>query len=189
MRKKGKNNIQFLYIVVMFVILLTGCNSEPKRNGFILQRFSVVNNQLNSIINGIKDSAQILKYGDDVLVLVLRISDSIPEFCFVSTKKSKLNEEYISSSNKRIVGYIVDKSLPTEIIVLTNINSIFDFEMLFYKFLVPTDEKKYFEYIYYPDNQYVIDARGFGPSPPCFDPHFYFYIYKGNRIIPANYRR
>ena len=187
MRKKEKNNIQFLYIVVMFVILLTGCNSKPKHNGFILQRFNVVNNQLRSIIHGIKDSAQILKYGDDVIVLVLRINDSIPEFCFASTKKKELNEEYISSSNKRIVGYIVDKSLPAEIIVLSNINSRDDFEMIFYKFLVPTVDKKCFDYIYYPDNQYIIDARGFGPSPPCFDPHFYFYIFKENRISPANY--
>jgi hypothetical protein len=169
--------------------MLTACKRESKHNGFVLQRFNVVNNQLNSIIKGIKDSAQILKFGDDVILLVLRMNDSVPEFCFASTKKKDINEEYIYRENRRIVGYIVNKSLSTEIIVLSNLNSSVDFGMIFYKFLVPTVDKKCFDYIYFPDNQYTIDARGFGPTPPVFDPYYYFYTYKENRIIPEYFER
>jgi len=186
MRKKGKNKIQLLLIAFIFVILSTGCKREPKHSGFILQRFNVVNNQLNSIINGIKDSTHILKRGDDVIVLDLRTYNSNPIFCFSSTKKDDLNEYYIYSSNARIVGYIENKNIPNDIIVLSDINYIVDFDMTFYKFIVPTLDKKQINYIYFPDNQYIIDRRGFGTPPKIFDPFKYIYIYKGNKIFPFN---
>lgn len=188
MRTKGRNRNSLFCIGFMFILIigLTNCKKESKHNGFVLQNFKVINSELISIINGIKDSAYILKESDDVIILELKVHDSVPMFCLTSAKRNKLNEYFIYSSNSRIVGYIEDKKLPTEIIVLSDINNKVSFELAFYKFLIPTEDKKYFEYIYFPDNQYSIDARGFGAPPPLFDPYYYYFIYKGNNIIPMN---
>lgn len=88
----------------LFVLTFSNCKNKLQHNGLKLQRFKVINTQLDSIIRGIKDSSYILKHGDDVIVLVLRTYKSNPEFCFTSTKKDKLNEYFIFSSNSRIVG-------------------------------------------------------------------------------------
>lgn len=189
MKTKERNRILFFCIGFMLVIGLSACKKESKPNGFILQKFKIINNQLNSLINSIKDSAYISKEANNVIILELGIHDSAPEFCFTSTKKDKLNEYFIFSSNSRIVGYIEDKSRLTEIIVLSDINNLMDFEMIFYKFLIPTKEKKYFEYIYFPDDQYIVKENGKGYPPPFFDPYFYYYTYKGNRIVPVIHDR
>ncbi len=189
MRTKERNKILLFYIGFLFIIGLASCKKESRHNGFVLQNFKIINNQLNSIIKGIKDSAYISTKSSDVILLELRIHDSVPEFCLTSAKKDKLNEYYIYSSNSRIVGYIEDKSVQTEVIILSDIDNKVDFEMTFYKFLVPTNDTKCFEYIYFPNNQYSVDARGFGAPPPFFDPYFYYYVYKGNKIISVTYRR
>ena len=179
--------IQCFCLATLFLVFFIGCKNATKHNGFTLQRFEIVNKQLNSVIQGMTDSTHILKQSDDVIVMVLRIYNSNPEFCFASTKKDKLNEYFIFSSNSRIVGYIENKHFPNPIIVLSEIDNIVDFEMTFYKFLVPTDDKKCLDYIYFPDNQYSVDSRGFGPPPPLFDPYFYYFTYINQRIIPATY--
>jgi hypothetical protein len=187
MRTKERNKILIFYIGLMFIVGLMSCKKESRHNGFVLQNFKIINSQLYSIVKGIKDSAYISTKANDIIILELRIHDSVPEFCLTSAKKNKLNEFYIYSSNSRIVGYVEDKSIQTEVIVLSDIDNKVDFEMTFYKFLVPTSDTKYFEYIYFPDNQYSVDARGFGAPPPLFDPYFYYYTYKGNKIIPSTY--
>ena len=58
--------------------------------------------------------------------------------------------------------------------------------MTFYKFLIPTEEKKRFDYIYFPENQYYINERGVGNPPPFFDPYYYYYTYNGKKIIPVS---
>ena len=187
MKIRNINRILMACLGFLFVLAFSNCKNKLQHNGLKLQRFKVINTQLDSIIRGIKDSSYILKHGDDVIVLVLSTYKSNPEFCFTSVKKEDLNEYFIFSSNSRIVGYIEDKSNTTEVIVLSNINNRVDFEMIFYKFLIPTKEKKYFDYIYFPNDQYSVDDRGFGPPPPFFDPYFYYYTYKGNKITPSNY--
>lgn len=189
MRPKERNEILFFYIGFMFMIGLISCKNESRHNGFVLQNFKIINSQLSAIIKGIKDSAYISTTVNDVIVLELSIRDSVPEFCLTSARKDKLNEYYIYSSNSRIIGYVEDKSIQTEVIVLSDIDNKVDFEMAFYKFLVPTNDTKYFEYIYFPDNQYSVDAQGFGAPPPFFDPYFYYFNYKGNKIVPVNYGR
>ncbi|BEG99463.1 hypothetical protein [Bacteroides sedimenti] len=187
MNTKKRNIIYIICIGIIFIIGLFVCKNESKQNGFVLQKFNVVNRQLYSIINSIKDSAYISKASDNVIVLELRINEFAPEFCFTSTKKEILNKYFIFGSNLRIVGYIEDRQRQAEIIVLSRIDNRVDFEMAFYKFLTPTNEKKYFNYIYFPDDQYVVKDNGEGYPPPFFDPYFYYYIYKGNNIIPAAY--
>ena len=185
MRTKKRNNFLIFCIGLLIVFGTVSCKEKTKQNGFVLQKFKVINTQLSSIIKGIKDSAFILKETNEIIVLRLRIHDSLPTFCLTSAKINKLNEYFIYSSNSRIVGYIEDESIPTEVIVLSDINNKIDFEMAFYKFLIPTKDKKCFEYIYFPDNQYSVDSRGFGAPPPFFDTYFYYYTYKGGKIIPV----
>jgi len=185
MRTKKRNRILIVCVGFLFVLAFLNCKNKSKHNGFELQRFKVVNIQLDSIIRGIKDSTHILKHGENVIVLVLRTYESNPEFCFTSAKTEDVSEDYIYSNNRRIIGYININEIP--IIVLSTESNKYDFEMTFYKFLIPTEDKKYFEYIYFPDDQYSVDARGFGTPPPLFDPYFYYYTYKGNKIIPSTY--
>ena len=186
MRKRRRNKVFIFCIGLLIIFCLIRCKEETKHNGFVLQKFKVINSQLSTIIKGIKDSAFVLKEKNEIIVLRLRINDSMPVFCLTSAKKDKLNEYYIYSANSRIVGYIEDKSIPSEVIVLSDVNNKVDFETAFYKFLVPTKDKKCFEYIYFPDNQYSVDSRGFGAPPPFFDPYFYYYICKGSKIIPVS---
>jgi hypothetical protein len=185
MRTKERNKILYFFVVFLLTVGLASCKTESKHNGFTLQQFKTVNVQLDSIIHGIRDSVHILKQGENVIVLVLRIYDSNPEFCFTSAKAKDVSENYIYSNNKRIIGYIENDKIP--IIILSTESNKSDFEMVFYKFLIPTENKKYFEYIYFPDDQYSVDARGFGSPPPLFDPYFYYYTYKGKKITPTTY--
>lgn len=187
MKRKVRDKILKFFIVLLFTVNFTSCKIESKRYGFTLQNFNVVNSQLDSIIRGIKDSTHILKQKESVIVLVLRVNDSKPEFCFTSTEKEEVSEMYIYKNNRRIVGYI-DNGKDRPIIVLSTISNKYDFESTFYDFLTPTNEKKYFEYIYFPENQYSIMKDGKGYPPSFFDPYFYYYRYQDNKIIPVIYR-
>ena len=184
MKTKERKKILYFFVVFLLAVGLVSCKKESKHNGFTLQRFKIVNGQLDSIIQTLKENKHILKQGENVIVLVLRVYDSNPEFCFTSAKAKDVSEEYIYSNNRRIIGYI-DNIIP--IIVLSTDSNKYDFESTFYRFLIPTNGKKYFEYINFPDNQYSVDAHGFGAPPAFFDPYFYFYTYKENRIVPATY--
>nr|WP_320059426.1 hypothetical protein [uncultured Bacteroides sp.] len=185
MRIKKGNRILIVCIGFLFMLAFSNCKNKSKHNGFELQRFKVINSQLDSIIHGIKDSTHILKDGENVLILVLRIYDSNPEFCFTSAKAEDVSDDYIYSNNSRIIGYIDDKMIP--IIVLSNEFKKYEFEFYFYKFIIPTNDKKYFDFIYFPNDQYTVDKNGKGFPPPLFDPYFYYYTYKGNKISPSNY--
>jgi hypothetical protein len=153
-----------------------------------LQRFEVVNPQLKSIIQGIKDSTYIknvLEPNKNVIIMVLRVSDSIPEFCFTSTEMDEVSEMYIFKDSRRIVGYIdiEDSSL----IVLSSISSQYEFMNTFYKFLIPTENKKQFEYIYFPENLYCLPDRNGIPCPPLFfDPYYYSYAFEEGRFMFVN---
>jgi hypothetical protein len=161
------------------------CNYKSKHSGFTLQRFKITNNQLLSIAGSIKDSMNIVNQKEYVIILILRNYNSSPEFCFTFAKAEDVSKDFIYIKNRRIIGYIQNNGIP--IIVLSTENSKYDFEMTFYKFIVPTTEVKYFDYIYFPEDQYSIDSRGFGAPPPFFDPHYYYYACKGGKIVSITY--
>lgn len=184
-----KSKIILFCVGILLIIGFATCKKETKSNGFTLQRFKVINSQLSSIISGIKDSANMLREEGDVIVLELRMMDSIPEFCLTSESKNEINKFYIYNQNQRIVGFIEDKRVNSDIIVVSEINNIYDFENTFYKFLIPTKDKKYFEYIFFPDDQYTVDKNGHGGEIPVFhDPCVYYYYYKDAKINYLNYR-
>ena len=125
-----------------------------------------------------------LSNAEDVIVLILRVYDSKPEFYFTSSKAENVTKDYISQNNYRIVGYIKNT---TPIVVLSSVMSKYEFENTFYDFLIPTNTKKYFEYILFPDDQYQVNERGIPPPPPRLDPHFYFFRYDGSHFLSVNY--
>ncbi|BEG98041.1 hypothetical protein BSYN_03060 [Bacteroides sedimenti] len=169
-------------------MIFVSCKVESKHKGFTLQNFKVVNGQLDSIIRGINDSTHILKQKGYVIILVLRVYDSKPEFCLTSAEKEAVSEKYIYLNNRRIVGYL-DNGNDEPIIILSTDCNKYDFESTFYTFLNPTGKKKYFEYIYFPDNQYSLKNDGTGYPPSFFDPYFYYYRYQENNIVPVTYDR
>jgi hypothetical protein len=169
-------------------LILTGlvnCKKENKPFGFFLQRFDVVNAQLDSIIQGIKDNTNIRGVLDPkkgVIIMVLRVYDSNPEFCFTLTETDDISVKYIFENNRRIVGYIDTEDF--SLIVLSDESSQFDFVSNFYKFLIPTQNTKFFEYIYFPDNLYCIpDSNGIPCPPSFFNPYYYSYLYKDAQFI------
>lgn len=186
MKRNVRDKILLFLTILLFAIDFTSCKVASKHCGFTLQKFKIVNSQLDSIIRGIKDSTYIFKQNENVIILVLRVYNSKPEFCFTSAEKEDVSEKYIFLHNRRIVGYI-DNGNNKPIIILSADSNKYDFESTFYQFLIPTGEKRCFEYIYFPDNQYSIMKDGKGYPPSFFDPYFYFYRYQGNKIIPVTY--
>jgi hypothetical protein len=162
-------------------MILTSCNLSSKHNGFKLQQFTITNFQLKSVTQVITDSLCMPKK-DEVIVLLLGINDSIPEFCFTSAKIKDVSNDYIYLDNRRIVGFINNNG--KSIIVLSTEPNKFIFESIFYEFLIPTNRKEYFWYIKFPDNQYHVNKQGIGYPPYAFDPFYHCYTYKENEIVP-----
>ena len=88
---------------------------------------------------------------------------------------------YIFDYNRRIVGYIKTKS--KDVIVLAKINSKYDFQDVYYKFLIPTTHTKKFDFIYFPDDMYCIpDEKGIPCPPQFFDVDYKVFIYRNNKF-------
>jgi len=149
-------------------------------NGFSLQQFEVKNIQLDSVIQYFVDSVgKIKNLSNDIPIVALRHVDSFPAFYFTIVEKEDISHYYISELNNRIVGYI--KTKKSDMIVLTTENKKMYFAMEYYKFLIPTNHTKKFDFIYFPDDMYCIpDEKGI-PCPPLhFEPDYKVFIYKND---------
>ena len=147
--EKNKNYIILLIASLgLFISCSIRNDSHPK--GFILQRFEVVNHDLDTTLKSLKnrDLVRKLNQDDDIIILMLKqLEDSTLGFFIQRSTKVHFSNNFIASSNNRVVGYIEYKNLPTgRIIVLSNVSSIFDFESLFYRFMIPTKDKKQFNF-------------------------------------------
>ncbi len=186
MKDRMKNSISVTGVIVAICIGLTVCKDVNK--GTTLQKFEIINIQLDKVISGIKDSAFIkenLASDDYVIVMVLREFNSNLEFCFTSANKKDISNLYIYDNLTRIVGYTNNKGV--EIIILSDEKSRYDFERKFYKFLIPTKEKRYFDYIYFPEDLYELDDHGIPTPRVLFDPYYYFFYFKEGNFVPINY--
>lgn len=177
-KQSRKRFVSFLSLIVC-ILVLSGCNGN---RGFSLQKFEVKNTQLDSIVRSFVDSIEKIESSSNgIPIMTIHHLDSIPAFYFTVDEKESITPMYIFSNNRRIVGYINTKN--KDIIVLTSINSKFDFEMEFYKFLIPTDHLKSFDFIYFPDDMYcVADENGLPCPPILFDPNYKVFIYKNNKF-------
>ena len=183
---KGKTS--YIVFLALIVIIIGSISCQNKTNtshlGFNLQEFKIKNPLLDTILNRVRDSVHMRSNAEDVIVLILRVYDSKPEFCFTTSKAEDVTTDFIYQNNYRIVGYIKNT---TPIIVLSAIMNKYEFENTFYDFLIPTNTKKYFGYILFPDDQYQVDEKGNPLPPPAFDPLFYFYRYDGSRFLSVKY--
>lgn len=187
MKKRRSSNILIVCFGLLTVLTMQGCKRDAKLNGFFLQRFNVVSDSLISLIHQEEDSADAWKFrlDDDINVLNLRVYNSQPEFCFSTANREGFSESYIYLYNLRIVGYIETNRRP--LIILSRENDIFKFERIFYKFLIPTDEKKQFDFIYFPDNYYHADKKGYPTRALFFDPNYRCYAFKDSTFIRMHY--
>lgn len=179
-----RSNLKVVGMICMLIIGFTNCKHEKKPRGFNLQRFDIVSSHLDSVVQGLNDSCNVKRaFADgEVLIMVLRIWDSKPEFCFTTAKKEDVTKLYTSMDYWRIVGYIEHNNV--DFIVLSTESNKTDFELEFYKYIHPTNDTKCFDYIYFPDDMYAIMSDGRPYPPPFFDPHIDYFVYINNKIIP-----
>ena len=190
-----KNSINKIFIILFTFISLIDCNRLPKfgeinenfphGRGFTLQRFEFIDPQLDNLIQDVKNNTEIknrIKKTENVILLNLIINDSSEiKLGITLVDIDDVAKRHIFNTTQRIVGYVALKS--DTLIVLSNAHSQFDFEVNFYKFIRPTSDTKYFDYIYFPDDLYKVDEKGIPLPPPLYDPLFYSYIYKNNEFI------
>ncbi len=187
MKNRVEKSIPIACIISVVCIGLIGCK-ESVCKGTSLQKFEIINTQLDNVISGIKDSTFIkdnLADDNHVIVMVLRDFDSNLEFCFTSADKNDISRMYIYNNLRRIVGYLDHKG--TDVIILSEEKHKYYFEDKFYKFLIPTKEKCNFDYIYFPDDLYVVDDKGKPFPSGLFNPYYYFFYFKEGNFVPINY--
>jgi hypothetical protein len=153
--------------------------------GFTLQRFDIINNQLNHLLQGVKDSTMIksnIQDPEKIILLNLIADDSKNiELSITSVYKDRVSKHHIFNYSTRIVGYITIER--DTLIVLSNVFSQFDFEATFYKFIKPTTDTQYVDYIYFPDDLYNVDETGIPFPPLLYNPYYYWYIYEGGQFV------
>jgi len=129
------------------------CNKQS--SGFVLQNFEISNHKLDSItILYTKHYVDTEKDKKKVVVLEFLIRDSLPEFWFSIHRKDELRDYYIFHYNTRIIGYLTRNNC--QIILLSRINLKDKFEASFCKFIYPTEKKERIDYLFFPDNQYLM---------------------------------
>ena len=157
------------------------CNCRDSK-GFSLQQFEIKNTQLESIIHSFVDSiAKVEDLSNSIPIMALHRLDSFPTFYFTIVEKEDVSHSCIFDKNRRIVGYIKTKS--KDMIVLTTENSKFYFQMEFYKFLIPTNHTKQFDFIYFPDDMYCVpDEKGIPCPPLLFEPNYKVFICRNEML-------
>lgn len=155
---------------------------ERCKNGFCLQEFEIVYPPLEDIIKYVSSNFQ-LGIESDVPIIELLKTDSTIEFGFTTANRRNVCESYIYRFNKRIVGYY--KYEDANYILLSNVSDKYDFENTFYEYLIPTEKSRKFDYIYFPQNMYILTDRANRiPAPPeLFDPYYYWYVVNDGEFI------
>ena len=136
--------------LIMFCITITLLGSCVSHNGFNLQQFVIVNRQLSSIMQEYIGNNSI--EGDKALVLFLDQQDTVEYFSICRVNQSLLSK-IIFENNHRIVGFVYLKS--QYVVILSSVKSKFVFENTFYKYIVPTNKKRQFNFLQFPDNIYT----------------------------------
>ena len=142
-----------LFIIIISTVVSVSCNKQS--SGFVLQDFEISNHKLDSITSLYTTYyLETDKDKNEVIVLEFLIRDSIPEFWFSIHGKDELRDHYIFYYNTRIIGYLTRNNC--QIILLSRINFKDQFESTFCKFIYPTEKKERIDYLFFPDNQYLM---------------------------------
>lgn len=178
-------NIKDNFIIILLLLCLCGCNEEKSyNNGFILEEFVFDTHQLDSIVNSVAElysnSLSKSNLSDDngkVLILELSGCPNNLLFNFVCLKKYAAIYKYIFWHNKRIVGY--NKTVLTEVILVSDINDLADFKNCFSNIMHPTGNIKNFHFLSFPKDLYSKGSQGWADFDLVFDPRFIVYQYDG----------
>ena len=142
-----------LFIIIISIVACVSCNKHS--SGFVLQNFEISNHKLDSITSlYTKYYLEVENNKKRVIVLEFLIRDSLPEFWFSIHGKDELRDHYIFHYNTRIIGYLTRNNC--QIILLSRINFKDQFESTFCKFIYPTEKKEKIDYLFFPDNQYLM---------------------------------
>ncbi len=178
------SNIFNIILFICIQLILSDCMDRNKPKGFLLQRFEIIDIQLDSLVsNFINENAN--KKESEAIIIILRIFNCAPEFIFTITPKEYLSESFIYENTKRIVGFIELKN--EQILLLSNESNKTEFEMDFYKFILPTQEQSCIPYVYFPEMQYNAYVDGTPYPPSIFDPKYYYFAYKDGQMVSIDY--
>ena len=190
-QRKNANKIRFLLLLATVSI---SCSREPKMGiigdnyphgqGFTLQRFDVIDLQLDSLINAVLDFPHFKEESGEVKVPLLYLNkiESQLQFGFVSVYKDVVSTKHIFNCfSTRIVGYM--NTSQETLIILSNVSCLLDFEINFYQFIRPTSDTEYIDYVYFPKDLYVVDEIGGAPPSTLYDPYYYWYVYEDNGFV------
>ena len=148
-----------LFIILTILLLILSCSHkrDKKPEGFVLQEFNIIENQLYELLKSMHDSAYILKNNivasleEEVLVLIFRqFTDSVYGFNIGSITYREISEYKISIQNFRIVGYVDNKDF--FVLLFSDIRNLFELQPILHKLIAPTNKRRKFDYIYLLDN-------------------------------------
>lgn len=145
---------------MLLLILSCSHKRDKKPEGFVLQEFNIIENQLYELLKSMHDSAYILKNNivaspeEEVLVLIFRqFTDSVYGFNIGSITYREISEYKISIQNFRIVGYVDNKDF--FVLLFSDIRNLFELQPILHKLIAPTNKRRKFDYIYLLDNLYL----------------------------------
>lgn len=192
----GKGSV----LIFFLVLLLISCNgnrnhaTEVQLHEFVVDRELDI--ALDSVVSYLKED-----YSSD-LVLELMKSDSLLSID-VSLYDRNLISKYIYYNNRRIVGFL-EKNKDT-VLILSNIDNLYDLGESFSKFLYPTKQKGTFRYLQIPLSQYEMEednapkkecassgrTGNWGEIPYMYEPFVFSFKIKDARICypPIYFRR
>ena len=183
-----------LFIILTMLLLILSCSHkrDKKPEGFVLQEFNIIENQLYELLKSMHDSAYILKNNivaspeEEVLVLIFRqFTDSVYEINIGSITYREISEYKISIQNFRIVGYVDNKDF--FVLLFSDIRNLFELQPILHKLIAPTNKRRKFDYIYLLDNLYLdkssskespnllSEKKTWIPIPSLYDPYYYKY--------------
>ena len=141
---------------MLLLILSCSHKRDKKPEGFVLQEFNIIENQLYELLKSMHDSAYILKNNivaspeEEVLVLIFR---QLYGFNIGSITYREISEYKISIQNFRIVGYVDNKDF--FVLLFSDIRNLFELQPILHKLIAPTNKRRKFDYIYLLDNLYL----------------------------------
>lgn len=147
-KEKHGNN---LFILMMFLISLFACTPDVHNAAIPLEGFAIKSDVLKECLSAIMADVKI-DSSKHVICVSLDMVDTMKFYNITIDSKECFSENNIFWKNKRIVGYSYFRN--KMILLVSNVDSHFDFLKSFSCDIDLTDETKVFDFVYYPSSRY-----------------------------------
>ena len=148
MKKKRGN--KFLALILLLVSLLS-CRTSIQKVKIPLESFAIKSEVLKECLSAIMADVKI-DSSKHVICVSLDMVDTMKFYNITIDSKECFSENNIFWKNKRIVGYSYFRN--KMILLVSNVDSHFDFLKSFSCDIDLTDETKVFDFVYYPSSKY-----------------------------------